>query len=197
MKIEVMKVKDLVLNSDNPRSIAPDKLEKLKKSIKEFPEMLKLRPVVIDENNVVLGGNMRLTAHIESGLDDIPVIRAEGLTEEQKKEFIIKDNVSGGDWDWDLLGSGWESDQLDEWGLDIPKWDIDDEDLDDDFSLKDGEKDPFQQITFTLADQQASEIKKKINEIKAHDDFDLVEKFGNENSNGNALFAVFMGTFNE
>jgi len=123
MKIEVMKVKDLVLNTDNPRSIAPDKLEKLKKSIKEFPEMLKLRPVVIDENNVVLGGNMRLTAHIESGLDDIPVIRADDLTEEQKKEFVIKDNVSGGEWDWDMLQADWDTDQLDAWGLDVEPFD--------------------------------------------------------------------------
>ena len=107
-------------NPDNPRLIKDAKFKQLVKSIQSFPQMLELRPIVIDENNVVLGGNMRLKACIEAGLTDVPVKIAHGLTEEQKKEFIIKDNVSFGEHDWDLLANEWDIQSLDDWGLDIP-----------------------------------------------------------------------------
>jgi len=122
MKIELIKP-----NKDNPRVIRGNKFDKLVNSIKEFPEMLKLRPIVIDEDNIILGGNMRYKACVEAGLKDIPVKVAKGLTEAQKKEFIIKDNVGFGEWDWDLLANDWNEKQIEEWGLDVwqPEEDID------------------------------------------------------------------------
>jgi len=114
-----MKITDIKPNPNNPRIIKDNKFKLLVKSIQEFPEMLELRPIVIDENNIVLGGNMRLKACIEAGLTDVPV-KIATLTEEQKKEFIIKDNVSFGEHDWDLLANEWDIQSLDDWGLDIP-----------------------------------------------------------------------------
>jgi len=118
-------------NEDNPRIIKDDKFKKLAKSIKEFPQMLELRPIVVDEDNIVLGGNMRLKACIAAGIKDVPVTIAKNFTEEQKKEFIIKDNISGGEWDWDMLANEWDIGLLDEWGLDMPKFDMPKLDIDD------------------------------------------------------------------
>ena len=112
-------------NPNNPRLIKDDKFKKLVKSIQEFPQMLELRPIVIDENNMVLGGNMRLKACIEAGLKDVPVKQATDLTEEQKKEFIVKDNVGYGEWDWDDLANNWDTEDLKDWGLNIPSFNID------------------------------------------------------------------------
>jgi hypothetical protein len=114
-----MKINLIKPNANNPRIIKDDKFKKLVQSIKDFPQMLELRPIVIDENNIVLGGNMRLKACQELGLKDVPTIYAKDLTEEQKKEFIIKDNVGFGEWNWDDLANDWDSEQLTEWGLDV------------------------------------------------------------------------------
>ena len=118
-----MNINEIKPNPNNPRIIKDDKFKKLVKSIQDFPQMLELRPIVIDENNIVLGGNMRLKACIEAGLKDIPVKQAKELTEEQKKEFIVKDNVGYGEWDWDDLANNWDEQLLTEWGLDIPNFD--------------------------------------------------------------------------
>jgi ParB-like chromosome segregation protein Spo0J len=142
-----MKIKDIIPNPNNPRTIKDDKFKKLVQSIKEFPEMLELRPIVIDENNIVLGGNMRLKACQELGLKDVPTIYAKDLTEEQKKEFIIKDNVGFGEWNWDDLANDWDDAQLVEWGLDLPIFFNDSDELGTDFSLPEGDKAPFQQMT--------------------------------------------------
>lgn len=185
MKIELIKP-----NKDNPRVIRGNKFDKLVNSIKEFPEMLKLRPIVIDEDNIILGGNMRYKACVEAGLKDIPVKVAKGLTEAQKKEFIIKDNVGFGEWDWDLLANDWNNKQIEEWGLDV--WQdnesIDDIETSDMFELPDGDKEPFQQMTFTLADAQAEAIKDALTLAKPK----ISETFGNENSNGNALYLIIL-----
>jgi hypothetical protein len=120
-----MKLKDIKPNPNNPRVLRDDKFQKLKQSITEFPKMLSLRPMVIDENNVVLGGNMRLRALQELGFNDIDeawVKRSSDLTEEEKKRFIIADNVAFGEWDWDTLANDWEVVDLEAWGLDIPNW---------------------------------------------------------------------------
>jgi ParB-like chromosome segregation protein Spo0J len=120
-----MKLKDIKPNPNNPRVLRDDKFQKLKQSIKEFPKMLSLRPMVIDENNVVLGGNMRLRALQELGFTDIDeawVKRSSDLTEEEKKRFIIADNVAFGEWDWDTLANDWEVVDLEAWGLDIPQF---------------------------------------------------------------------------
>jgi DNA modification methylase len=121
-----MKLKDIKPNPNNPRVLRDDKFQKLKQSIKEFPKMLSLRPMVIDENNVVLGGNMRLRALQELGFTDIDegwVKRSSDLTEDEKKRFIIADNVAFGEWDWDTLANDWEVVDLEAWGLDIPQFD--------------------------------------------------------------------------
>lgn len=118
-----MNINEIKPNPNNPRIIKDDKFKKLVKSIQDFPEMLELRPIVIDENNIVLGGNMRLKACIEAGLKDVPVKQAKELSEEQKKEFIVKDNVGYGEWDWDDLANNWDEQLLTEWGLDIPNFD--------------------------------------------------------------------------
>lgn len=117
-----MKINLIKPNPNNPRVIKDEKFKKLVQSIKDFPQMLELRPIVIDENNIVLGGNMRLRACIELGLKDVPTIYAKDLTEEQKKEFIIKDNVGFGEWEWDVLANEWDVEKLEEWGLDVPQF---------------------------------------------------------------------------
>ena len=116
MIVEISKIRN---NTNNPRFIKDDKFRKLVKSIKEFPEMLELRPIVVDEDMIVLGGNMRLKACIEAGLKEVHIKIAENLTEEQKKEFIVKDNVGFGEWDWDMLANEWDTELLEEWGLDL------------------------------------------------------------------------------
>ncbi|QDP64167.1 MAG: hypothetical protein Unbinned2250contig1000_26 [Prokaryotic dsDNA virus sp.] len=133
VKIETIKISEIVPNENNPRIIKEDKFERLVESIKNFPEMLHVRPLVIDENNVVLGGNMRLKACIEAGLKDLPVIRCTNWNEERKTEFIIKDNVGFGEWDWNILANEWDVHPLVDWGLDV--WQPENEiDLDDFFS---------------------------------------------------------------
>jgi len=118
-----MLINEIKPNPNNPRIIKDHKFKQLVKSIQDFPQMLELRPIVIDENNMVLGGNMRLKACIEAGITDVPVKQAKDLTEEQKKEFIVKDNVGYGEWDWDDLANNWDIEELTEWGLDIPNFD--------------------------------------------------------------------------
>jgi hypothetical protein len=125
-QVKISKVKG---NPSNPRIIKNDKFKKLVKSIQEFPEMLKLRPIVVDEDMIVLGGNMRLKASKDAGLKEVWIEIAEGLTEEQKKEFIVKDNVGFGEWEWDILANEWDSVQLAEWGLDVWQNEDDVEDI--------------------------------------------------------------------
>ena len=110
----------IIPNPTNPRIIKDDKFKKLVKSIQEFPQMLELRPIVVDGNMVVLGGNMRLKACIAAGLKEVPIIVADNLTDAQKGEFIIKDNVGFGEWDWDLLANEWDVETLEDWGLELP-----------------------------------------------------------------------------
>jgi DNA modification methylase len=120
MKAEVVNINKVRTNPNNPRIIKDDKFQKLVKSIQEFPQMLEIRPIVVNEEMIVLGGNMRLKACQEAGIKEIPIIKASNLTEEQQKEFIIKDNVGFGEWDWNDLANNWDANELSEWGLDIP-----------------------------------------------------------------------------
>lgn len=192
MKIDKVSITTVKANPNNPRVIKDDKFKKLVQSIKDFPEMLDIRPIVVNQDMIVLGGNMRLKACKEAGLKEVPIIRADNLTEEQQREFIIKDNVSGGEWDWELLASEWDTELLDDWGLDLPGFDADLEEFGEDFSLPDGDKEPFQQMTFTLADEQAEQIKNAIADIKGTEEYKYCETMGNENSNGNALYLIIM-----
>jgi hypothetical protein len=131
--MQKFKISEIKLNPNNPRLIKDDKFEKLVKSIKEFPEMLDIRPIVVNSDMVILGGNMRFKACKEAGLKEIPVIVADNLTEEQQREFLIKDNTSGGEWDFEMLANEWDVDQLEDWGLEVPSFatDVDYSILDD------------------------------------------------------------------
>lgn len=191
-----MKLSKLKSNPNNPRIIKDDKFQKLVKSIKDFPQMMDKRPIVCvtdtDGKLYPLGGNMRLKALQELNYKDIPenwVTLADEWTIEQRNEFVIKDNVGFGEWDWSDLANNWDADKIQEWGLDIIGFDNVD-DLGTEFSLPDGDKAPFQQMTFTLADEQANVIKNAIEEIKKSDEYKYCETYGNENGNGNALYLI-------
>jgi hypothetical protein len=191
MNIEWVKTKDIIPNTENPRIIKDDKFKKLVQSIKDFPEMLEIRPIVVNNEMMILGGNMRLKAIQEIGIKEVPIIKAENLTEQQQREFLIKDNVGFGEWDWDALANDWEYKELVDWALDVPKM-LDPEQFGEDFSLADGDKNPFQQMAFTLADEQATQIKNAIADIKLTDEYKYMETMGNENTNANALYLIIM-----
>jgi len=122
MNIEWVKTKDIIPNTENPRIIKDDKFKKLVQSIKDFPEMLEIRPIVVNNEMMILGGNMRLKAIQEIGIKEVPIIKAENLTEQQQREFLIKDNVGFGEWDWDIIANEFNDEQVIEWGLDIPQF---------------------------------------------------------------------------
>ena len=117
--MELVKISKVIPNENNPRFIKDNKFKKLVQSIKDFPEMLKLRPIVVNKDMVVLGGNMRLKACAEAGLKEVYILKADNLTEQQEREFIVKDNVGFGEWDWDVLANSWETLQLQDWGMDV------------------------------------------------------------------------------
>ena len=188
--IKKVKITEVISNPNNPRLIKDDKFKKLVKSIQEFPDMLNVRPIVVNTDMVVLGGNMRLKAIKEAGIKEINVEIVD-WTEQQQKEFIIKDNASFGEWDWSDLANNWDSEELTDWGVDIIGF-SNVQDLGEDFSLPNGDKSPFQQMTFTLADEQAEQIKNAIEEIKSTEEYKYAETMGNENSNGNALYLIVM-----
>ena len=125
--MELRPIREIKPNPDNPRVIRDEKFTKLKTSIQEFPEMLKLRPIVVDENDVILGGNQRYRALQELKHKEVWTIKASELTEAQKREFIIKDNVGFGEHNWDVLANEWDASELEAWGLDIPGFDSDNE----------------------------------------------------------------------
>lgn len=171
MKTEIVPINTVKLAPNNPRVIKSDKFKKLVSSIREFPEMLSLRPIVVDNDMVVLGGNMRLRACREAGLTEVPVLRASEFTEEQKKEFVIKDNSSFGEWDWDVLANEWSITELADWGLDIPASYFDDDkepefDKDElDEALDKYINSKVKQITLYFDNQQYEYVLGKLEEI--------------------------------
>jgi ParB-like chromosome segregation protein Spo0J len=129
-----MNLDQIKINKANPRYIKDDRFRKLVKSIKEFPKMLELRPIVIDDDGTILGGNMRYRALRELGYKDVPdswVRKASELTDEEKRRFIIEDNVAFGDWDMDMLANEWDAEELEEWGVEGVNYQIDDATLPD------------------------------------------------------------------
>ena len=157
MKTIKVKISDIKLNPNNPRLIKDDKFAKLVQSVKEFPEMLEIRPIVVNSDMVVLGGNMRLKACKEAGIKEVPIIIADNLTEEQQREFLIKDNVSGGEWDWNILANEWDAEQLTGWGLDIPDFSI--MPSEDELTNENKNNAPTLKITFESVEQlQSAEI---------------------------------------
>jgi ParB-like chromosome segregation protein Spo0J len=116
-------ISDIKPNDDNPRSIRDDNFAKLVQSIKDFPEMAEVREIVLNKDHLILGGNMRFKAMVAAGWTEAPV-KIVDWPEAKQKEFIIKDNVSGGDWDWDLLANEWDALPLEDWGLTLPVTDM-------------------------------------------------------------------------
>lgn len=178
----------------NPRYIKDAEFEKLKQSITDFPEMLTIREVVVFPLNgrfIALGGNMRFLACKDLGYKEIDcVILPADMPAEKLKEFAIKDNGSFGAWDFELLANEWDLELLDMANIKIPNFEgIAGDNFGDEFSLKDGDREKFQQMTFTFSDQQAEEIKVKIAKIKNSDIYKNYES-ENENTNGNALYLL-------
>lgn len=191
MEVSKVKINDIKLNPENPRVIKDDKFKKLVESIKSFPEMLQIRPIVVNKDKVILGGNMRYKACKEAGLKEVYIIEASQLSDHQQKEFTIKDNIGFGEWDWEYISqSDWDTEILEDWGLEVVGFEIDENEFTDEFSLPSGDKKPFQQMTFTLSDTQAEFIKEKIENIKKTNEYSSIDKFGNENSNGNAIYTI-------
>jgi DNA modification methylase len=139
MNIKHAPLGDIKANPNNPRIIKDEKFAKLVESIRTFPKMLELRPIVVNSDMVVLGGNMRLRACKQAGLKTVPIIMADDLTPEQQSEFIIKDNVGFGEWDWDMLANEWDAEKLNDWGLDVPDFEATElEAEEDDFDVPEG-----------------------------------------------------------
>lgn len=177
--IPITKIKP---NPNNPRTFHEDKLEQLSKSIESFPEMMELRPIIVDESMMILGGNFRYQALKHIGRTEIPenwIVQASKLTEDQKAEFIVKDNVGFGNWDWDLLANQWDSELLIEWGLDV--WKTEDIDIDEFFEDNDAEQE---------------DVKNKIVLEYSASDFELInEKFNSmDGSKENIVWGLL---FNE
>tara|TARA_R110000803_G_scaffold92531_2_gene160038 strand:+ start:1179 stop:1754 length:576 start_codon:yes stop_codon:yes gene_type:complete len=148
---QLINIRKVRQNPNNPRIIKDHKFKQLVESIKTFPKMLEKRAIVVDENMIVLGGNMRLKACVEAGLKEVWIDDAEGWTEDEKKEFIVKDNIGFGQWDWDVLANEWDTDLIEDWGLDV--WQ---EPAEVDYSILDTED-----ITDQL-DEMTSGVKKAI-----------------------------------
>lgn len=159
----MIKTSGLKFNKNNPRAIKGEKLDKLKSSIQDFSKMMALRPIVVDETNTVLGGNMRLKAIKALGLKEIPdewVKKVDNLTEEEKRRFIVEDNVSFGDWDFELLSENWDVEELEEWGLDLVLPDKD-FNADDFFEKPDGSKNSkFRIILDFTSEEEYNEVLK-------------------------------------
>ena len=165
MKITQVDIKEVKTNPNNPRVLKDDKFKKLVASIKGFPKMLEIRPIVVNNDMIVLGGNMRLKACKEAGLKKVHIIKAEDLTDEQQREFIIKDNVGFGEWDWELLANEWDSQELNDWGLDV--WQIpEDVDLDEFFEEDTSEQsDPTNKIVLEYSEEEYEKIVAKFDSM--------------------------------
>lgn len=162
-----MDIKLIKSNPSNPRVIRDAKFKQLVRSIQEFPQMLELRPIVVNEDMIALGGNMRLRACIEAGLTDVPVVIAKGLSEEQQQEFIIKDNVGYGEWDWEDLANNWDEANLKQWGLDFPMFDeakIEDEQ----------EQQPFIKVSIETTNNTFIEMNEKLQNLC--DEYNVIMK---------------------
>lgn len=160
-----VKLSEIKLNPNNPRLIKDDKFLKLVQSIKDFPEMLDIRPIVVNQDMIILGGNMRYKACKEAGLKEVPIIVTD-LTEEQQREFLIKDNTSGGEWDWEVLANEWNVDLLEDWGLDVPTFatDVDYSEKNKELNLNDFEDQKYT-IKLEYSEDDYNLVKERLQEL--------------------------------
>jgi len=190
MKIEKRKISELIRAEYNPRKISVVQLYELKEGIEEFGLV---QPLVVNENperkNVIVGGHQRLKLWEELGNKEVDCSIV-NLPLDKERKLNIKLNKNGGTFDDDLLKEFFDYEELIEWGFTVSELFVDPDNLTDSFSLPEGDKDPFQQISFVLANNQADKVKKAIGKIKETEEIKLVEKFGNENSNGNSLYLI-------
>ena len=187
MKIKERKILELKPAEYNPRQLTDKQYKQLKKSLKTFGCV---EPVVVNSNplrrDVIIGGHQRCKVWADLGNNSIPTVEVE-LDEAQEMELNVRLNKNTGEVDMDTLSSFFDIDMLKEWGFEDYEFGMSlDDDMTDEFDLPDGDKEPFQQMTFTLADAQAESIK----EALALGKMEEVESFGNENGNGNALYAI-------
>jgi len=187
VEVKTVSLSEINLNPDNPRTISKKKMEYLVKSLNELPDMLKIRPIVVDETMTCLGGNMRTLALRKAGAGEATVAIVTGLTKEQKREFVIKDNAAYGEWNFEELANTWSDLPLADWGVDLPEDWLGNVDGIDAPELKDGDRAPFIQMTFTLHDEQAEELNAALNKAKKEGGSTSAV---NENSNGNALYFI-------
>jgi hypothetical protein len=175
-----MKITELKPNPNNPRLIKDDKFKKLCDSIQAFPKMMELRPIIIDEGNIILGGNMRFNALKHLGYKELPVEwvkQANELTEEQKQEFIVKDNVGFGEWDWDILANEWDTEKLGEWGLELPVvLDYSDKNKEIDIDSLDGEM----IIKLKYTEKEYNQVREQLSKIAATPEQAVWKLLGNE-----------------
>lgn len=174
-----MKLSKIKSNPNNPRIIKDFNFKKLCNSIKSLPKMMELRPIIVDENFIVQGGNMRLKALQELGYKEIPdtwVKQANDFTEEELREFIVKDNVGYGDWDWDMIANEWNTEKLKEWGLDIPSFNIPVEEPEIDKDLLSTNMDSYinntiKQIVLYFETEKYIEVLNNLNRIAENEGF--------------------------
>lgn len=195
MKVIDKKISELIQAEYNPRKLSDKQFRELRDSLNRFGFV---DPVLVNVNeerkNIIIGGHQRTKVWESMGNDTVPVVELD-LTLDQEKELNVRLNKSGGEFDFDMLQEHFDTDSLVEWGFNdydfsTSGMEIDEEDFGEDFSLPDGEKEPFQQQTYTLGDKQAELIKEAIKEAKKLDEYNYIETFGNENSNGNALYLI-------
>lgn len=183
----------------NPRFIRDNRFAKLVKSIEDAPEFIEYRPLLVYPHNgkyITIGGNMRLRACKDLKWADVPCeVLPANTPVEKLREYTIKDNNGFGEDDWDLLANEWDAIELDDWGMEIDFNESEKVNADEfgtEFELPSGDKDPFQQMAFNLADAQAEQVKNAIEEVKKTEEYKYVETFGNTNTNGNALYLIIM-----
>ncbi len=150
-RVTMRPVDELRVNERNPRVVKTKEFDKLVRSIRDFPEMLRIRPIVVDADGTVLGGNQRLRAAVAAGMSEVPVYDASNLSVEERAQFVIRDNATAGEWDFDMLASEWDSEQLTEWGLDIP-------DMTPDEIVEEAAKTTELRITVITTDDQADAV---------------------------------------
>ena len=191
MIIETKKLSDLKPAPYNPRKSTEKQEKKLQESLTKFGVV---EPIIFNkQTGYIVGGHFRVRELKKLGYKEVECVIVD-LSEQDEKELNIRLNANTGEWDWDTLANEWNVEELTEWGLDIPNFDgvgLSDE-FGEDFSLPDGDKAPFQQMTFTLADEQAEQIKNAISDIKQTEEYKYCETMGNENTNGNALYLIVM-----